>query len=69
MTWRFVKCESWPCSDYEVAHNMWLCVLKIARDAAEGAKQQSAAELRRAIAERRAVSKLIREARASIARL
>ena len=32
MSWRFVRCESWPCSDYEVARNMWLYAMEIARD-------------------------------------
>jgi hypothetical protein len=30
--WRFVRCESWPCSDYEVAHNMWLYAMELARE-------------------------------------
>ena len=31
-SWRFVCCESWPCSDYENDRNMWLYVMEIARD-------------------------------------
>jgi hypothetical protein len=32
MSWRFVRCESWPCSDYENDRNMWLYAMEIARD-------------------------------------
>jgi hypothetical protein len=34
--WRFVRCESWPCSDYETERNLWLYVMEIARDIKNG---------------------------------
>jgi hypothetical protein len=32
MSWRFVRCESWPCSDYENDRNLWLYAMEIARN-------------------------------------
>jgi hypothetical protein len=29
--WQMVKCESWPCSDYETSRDMWLYAMELER--------------------------------------
>ena len=44
--WRFVKCESWPCSDYENDRDLWLYALEIARDPKKGKEQSEIIRIR-----------------------
>jgi hypothetical protein len=51
-SWRFVRCESWPCGDYENDRDMWLYAMEIARDAAKGSKAKEQSEIIRIRAHR-----------------